>query len=95
MVHGTFAPLNPQARHPATRVALVAAPWLAILALWYAVRASGLVNPSLVPAPHAVLAQFVELSKGRLALGTWQAIYLWEHREAPHTRNLVVHVQGV
>ena len=24
-----------------------------------------------------------------------QAIYLWEHRRTPHTRNLVVHVQGV
>jgi secondary thiamine-phosphate synthase enzyme len=27
---------------------------------------------------------------GRLALGTWQGIYLWEHRHAPHTRRLVV-----
>ena len=27
-----------------------------------------------------------------LALGTWQGIYLWEHRSRPHTRSLVVHV---
>ncbi len=40
-------------------------------------------------------SEVVPVSSGRLALGTWQAIYLWEHREAPHTRNLVVHVQGV
>jgi secondary thiamine-phosphate synthase enzyme len=31
---------------------------------------------------------------GRLALGTWQGIYLWEHRHEPHTRRVVVTVQG-
>lgn len=31
---------------------------------------------------------------GRLALGTWQAIYLWEHRDRPHVRRCVVHVAG-
>lgn len=36
----------------------------------------------------------VPIAAGRLALGTWQAIYLWEHRRAPHTRSLVVHVTG-
>ena len=40
-------------------------------------------------------SEVVPITKGRLALGTWQAIYLWEHRRAPHTRTLVVHVQGV
>jgi secondary thiamine-phosphate synthase enzyme len=30
----------------------------------------------------------------RLLLGTWQAIYLWEHRRAPHRRQLVVTVMG-
>ena len=63
MVDSTFVTLQPQARNPLHRAALIAAPWLAIVALWYAVRASGLVNPSLVPAPHAVLAKFVELAK--------------------------------
>lgn len=28
----------------------------------------------------------------RLTLGTWQGIYLWEHRRSPHTREIVVHV---
>lgn len=37
----------------------------------------------------------VPIASGKLALGTWQAIYLWEHRRAPHTRSLVVHVAGV
>jgi secondary thiamine-phosphate synthase enzyme len=31
---------------------------------------------------------------GRCALGTWQGIYLWEHRHAPHSRRIVVTVQG-
>ncbi len=30
--------------------------------------------------------------EGRLALGTWQGIYLWEHRRSAHTREIVVHV---
>jgi NitT/TauT family transport system permease protein len=73
MVHGTFAPLKPQARGPAARAALVAAPWLALLALWYAIRASGLINPALVPAPHAVLLKFVELVQDRLLLDIWMS----------------------
>jgi secondary thiamine-phosphate synthase enzyme len=40
-------------------------------------------------------SELVPVARGRLALGTWQAVYLWEHRRAPHTRSLVVHVQGV
>ena len=35
------------------------------------------------------------LTNGRLALGTWQGIYLYEHRARPHRRELVVTVQGV
>jgi secondary thiamine-phosphate synthase enzyme len=31
---------------------------------------------------------------GRCALGTWQGIYLWEHRYAAHTRHVIVTVQG-
>ena len=31
---------------------------------------------------------------GRLALGTWQALYVWEHRARPHTRTLLVTVLG-
>ena len=34
------------------------------------------------------------VSAGQCALGTWQGIYLWEHRHAPHTRHVVVTVQG-
>lgn len=31
---------------------------------------------------------------GRLALGTWQGVYLWEHRHARHTRKIVVTLSG-
>jgi secondary thiamine-phosphate synthase enzyme len=36
----------------------------------------------------------VPVSGGRLALGTWQGIYLWEHRVRGHARELVLHVVG-
>ena len=36
----------------------------------------------------------IPVSAGRTMLGTWQGIYLFEHRVAPHTRRLVVHVTG-
>ncbi len=34
------------------------------------------------------------LRGGRLALGTWQGIYLWEHRQSPHTRQVTLHFIG-
>ena len=37
----------------------------------------------------------IPVTAGSLALGTWQALYLWEHRRASHRRELVVHVAGV
>lgn len=36
----------------------------------------------------------IPVGHGRLLLGTWQGIYLWEHRRRSHTRELVVHVWG-
>ena len=36
----------------------------------------------------------VPVGGGRLLLGTWQGIYLWEHRTAPQRRTLVVTVLG-
>jgi len=34
------------------------------------------------------------LRAGELALGTWQGIYLWEHRHAPHSRRVTLHFVG-
>jgi len=39
-------------------------------------------------------SELIPISDGRLALGTWQAVYLWEHRAHPHRRELVVQVSG-
>ncbi len=36
----------------------------------------------------------VPVQAGRCALGTWQGIYLWEHRQAPHRRHVSVTVHG-
>jgi secondary thiamine-phosphate synthase enzyme len=36
----------------------------------------------------------IPVSGGRLALGTWQGIYLWEHRKASHSRKIAAHFIG-
>lgn len=36
----------------------------------------------------------IPVASGRLALGTWQGIYLFEHRRAPHRREIVLHLLG-
>jgi secondary thiamine-phosphate synthase enzyme len=36
----------------------------------------------------------IPLQQGRLALGTWQGIYVWEHRLAPHARRVAMHFIG-
>ena len=36
----------------------------------------------------------IPIAAGRLALGTWQGIYVWEHRSASHSRSVAVHLLG-
>ena len=36
----------------------------------------------------------VPVTRGRPALGTWQGIYLWEHRRRPHRRHIALHLLG-
>ena len=36
----------------------------------------------------------IPIADGRLALGTWQGIFLFEHRVQAHTRNLILHAVG-
>jgi len=46
---------------------------------------------------RAVLTQSeitIPVRDGRLALGTWQGVYLWEHRYQPHRRSLTVSLSG-
>jgi len=39
-------------------------------------------------------SEVIPVVDGRLGLGTWQGLYLWEHRRSPHERQVIVHVQG-
>jgi secondary thiamine-phosphate synthase enzyme len=36
----------------------------------------------------------IPLARGKLVLGTWQGLYLWEHRKNPHERRLTISVIG-
>jgi len=36
----------------------------------------------------------IPVTEGRPTLGTWQGIYLYEHRDAPHRRRIVAHLSG-
>ncbi|GFE69892.1 secondary thiamine-phosphate synthase enzyme YjbQ [Chroococcus sp. FPU101] len=37
----------------------------------------------------------IPLNRGRLVLGTWQGIYVWEHRQRSHQREIIVHISGI
>jgi secondary thiamine-phosphate synthase enzyme len=39
-------------------------------------------------------SEVIPIIEGHLGLGTWQGLYLWEHRRSPHERQVIVHVQG-
>jgi len=36
----------------------------------------------------------IPVADGRLALGTWQGVYVWEHRTRPHRREVALHLLG-
>ena len=50
--------------------------------------------PSHLRSAVTSTSETVPIADGDLALGTWQGIFLLEHRDAAHARSLVVHVQG-
>jgi secondary thiamine-phosphate synthase enzyme len=50
--------------------------------------------PSHIRAALTAATLSIPVAGGRLALGTWQGIYVWEHRRRAHTRRCVVHVGG-
>jgi secondary thiamine-phosphate synthase enzyme len=39
-------------------------------------------------------SESIPIAEGRLGLGTWQGVYLWEHRSRRHRRAVIVHVMG-
>jgi secondary thiamine-phosphate synthase enzyme len=40
-------------------------------------------------------SEVIPIAEGRLTLGTWQGIFLFEHRRAPHRRTVVVSIVGI
>ncbi len=50
--------------------------------------------PAHVRAALTLTSLSIPLQRGQLVLGTWQGIYLYEHRKRPHSRDLVLHVIG-
>jgi len=55
-------------------------------------------GPDDMPAHIRTMLSGVSLSipvvNGQMVLGTWQGVYLAEHRDRPHTRDLIVHLIG-
>jgi secondary thiamine-phosphate synthase enzyme len=50
--------------------------------------------PSHIKMALTRTSETVPIHEGRLMLGTWQGLYLWEHRAVPHTREIVLTIQG-
>ena len=50
--------------------------------------------PAHVRTALTAVSLTIPLAGGRLALGTWQGIYLWEHRHRPHRREVAAHLLG-
>jgi secondary thiamine-phosphate synthase enzyme len=47
--------------------------------------------PAHIKAAMLPVSLTIPVAEGRLALGTWQGIYLFEHRNAPHQRQVAAH----
>ena len=50
--------------------------------------------PAHIKAAMMPVSLSIPVTGGALALGTWQGIYLFEHRDAPHERQVVAHLAG-
>lgn len=48
--------------------------------------------PAHIKAAMMPVSLSIPITDGRLALGTWQGVYLFEHRDAPHHRDVVAHL---
>jgi len=74
-----LARLVPPADHPAQR--------------WITHRDEGPDDmPGHIKAALTPVSLSVPVARGRMALGTWQGIYLWEHRSRPHRREVAAHL---
>ena len=50
--------------------------------------------PAHIKAALTQVSIGIPVMGGRLALGTWQGLYLFEHRDRPHRREIVLHLAG-
>jgi len=50
--------------------------------------------PAHIKAALLPVSLSIPVAGGRMALGTWQGIYLFEHRSAPHRREVALHLSG-
>ena len=50
--------------------------------------------PAHIRAALTLTQLSIPVSDGRLALGTWQGVYVFEHRSVPHRRSVVLHLLG-
>jgi secondary thiamine-phosphate synthase enzyme len=50
--------------------------------------------PAHIKAALTAVSVGIPVSNGRLALGTWQGLYLFEHRDRPHRREIVLHLSA-
>ncbi|ENN87852.1 hypothetical protein RHSP_48094 [Rhizobium freirei PRF 81] len=50
--------------------------------------------PAHIKAALTQVSIGIPVMNGRLALGTWQGIYLFEHRDRPHRREIVLHLSA-
>lgn len=48
--------------------------------------------PSHIKSALTATTLSIPIVDGRLSLGTWQGIYLWEHRRRPHQRRIALHI---
>jgi secondary thiamine-phosphate synthase enzyme len=48
--------------------------------------------PAHIKAALTAVSLSIPVSKGRMLLGTWQGLYVFEHRDAPHRREIVLHL---
>lgn len=50
--------------------------------------------PAHIKSALTAVSLTVPITEGRLVLGSWQGIYLFEHRNRPHRREIVLHISG-
>ncbi len=48
--------------------------------------------PAHIKAALTPVSLSIPISEGQVMLGTWQGIYVFEHRQAPHHRRIVAHI---